>query len=113
QRFTKSRIRRERIPSAEEVEGKRASVFAEALRETLEKGEYKRHDELLDRLLEQNYSPTDIASALIHLLGEDKSREAEAIPEDRRPDRPARDHDRSPDRSHRRHRDPDPSAKAR
>ena len=46
QRFTKSRIRREKIPSAEEVEGKRATVFAEALRETLEKGEYKRHDEL-------------------------------------------------------------------
>jgi ATP-dependent RNA helicase DeaD len=101
QRFTRSRIRRERIPSAEEVEGKRATAFAEALRETLEKGEYKRHDELLDRLLEQNYSPTDIASALIHLLGEDKARGAEAIPEDRhastRP--PARDHDHALDRS--------------
>jgi ATP-dependent RNA helicase DeaD len=83
QRFTKSRIRRERIPSAEEVEGKRATVFAEALRETLEKGEYKRHDELLDRLLEQNYSPTDIASALIHLLGEGKARDGQTIPEDR------------------------------
>jgi ATP-dependent RNA helicase DeaD len=93
------------------VEGKRATAFADALRETLEKGEYKRHDELLDRLLEQNYSPTDIASALIHLLGEDKSREAEAIPEDRRPVRPAPDHDHARRRSHRR--DPDPSAKAR
>jgi len=111
QRFIRSRIRRERIPSAEEVEGKRATAFAGALRETLEKGEYKRHDELLDRLLEQNYSPTDIASALIHLLGEDKSREAEAIPEDRRPHRLAPDHDHTRDRSHRR--DPDPSAKAR
>ncbi|MEY2508501.1 MAG: ATP-dependent helicase DeaD [Verrucomicrobiota bacterium] len=113
QRFTRSRIRRERIPSAEEVEGKRATAFADALRETLEKGEYKRHDELLDRLLEQNYSPTDIASALIHLLGEDKSREAEAIPEDRRPLRPAPAHDlaHAPRRSHRG--DPDPSAKVR
>jgi len=91
QRFTKSRIRRERIPSAEEVEGKRATAFAEALRETLEKGEYKRHDELLDSLLEQNYSPTDIASALIHLLGEDKAHGTEAIPEDRRAHRPAHD----------------------
>lgn len=83
QRFTKSRMRRAKIPSAEEVEGKRATAFAEALRETLEKGEYKRHDELLDRLLEQNYSPTDIASALIHLLGEDKPRGSQSIPEDR------------------------------
>jgi len=105
QRFTRSRIRREKIPSAEEVEGKRATAFAEALRETLEKGEYKRHDELLDRLLEQNYSPTDIASALIHLLGEDKTRGSEAIPEDRRAHRPAHD-DRSPLR-------PDPTARDR
>jgi ATP-dependent RNA helicase DeaD len=114
QRFTRSRIRRERIPSAEEVEGKRATAFAEALRETLEKGEYKRHDELLDRLLEQNYSPTDIASALIHLLGEDKSRGTETIPEDRhsasRRLSPAQDHDRAPDRSRSQ---PDPAARER
>lgn len=84
QRFTKSRMRRAKIPSAEEVEGKRATAFAEALRETLEKGEYKRHDELLDSLLEQNYSPTDIASALIHLLGDDKPRAGQPIFEDRR-----------------------------
>ncbi|CAA9269587.1 MAG: DEAD-box ATP-dependent RNA helicase DeaD (CshA) [uncultured Chthoniobacterales bacterium] len=85
QRFTKSRIRRAKIPSAEEVEDKRATAFAEALRETLEKGEYKRHDELLDRLLEQGHSPTDIASALIHLLGEEKPRAAAApVPEDNR-----------------------------
>ncbi|MDQ6809518.1 MAG: DEAD/DEAH box helicase [Verrucomicrobiota bacterium] len=88
QRFTKSRIRREKIPSAEEVEGKRATAFAEALRQTLEKGEYARHDEMLDRLLSQDYSATDIASALIHLLGENKSRPGQAIPEDRRRDAP-------------------------
>lgn len=82
-----------------EVEGKRATAFADALRETLEKGEYKRHDELLDRLLEQNYSPTDIASALIHLLGEDKSRGAEPIPADRRSHPPAHDHEALPRRS--------------
>ncbi|MEO5720117.1 MAG: DEAD/DEAH box helicase [Chthoniobacterales bacterium] len=92
QRFTKSRIKRERIPTAEEVEGKRASAFAEALRETLAKGEYKRHDELLDRFLAQDYSPTDIASALIHLLGEDKARKGEPIPEDR----PRREYAREP-----------------
>ncbi len=94
QRFTKSRIRRERVPSAEEVEGKRATAFAEALRETLEKGEFKRHDELLDQLLDQGHSPTDIASALIHLLSEDKTRSGQPIPEDRNrnsPDPTARD----------------------
>lgn len=97
QRFTRSRIRREKIPTVEEVEGKRANALAEALREVLVKGEYKRHDEMLDRLLGQDYSATDIASALIHLLGEDRTRTGQPIPEDRAsgterfPDRGARD----------------------
>ena len=83
QRFIKSRIRREKIPTIEEVEGRRANVFAEALRETLVKGEYKRHDEMFDRLLGQDYSATDIASALIHMMGEDRARAGQTIPEDR------------------------------
>ncbi|MEP6956673.1 MAG: DbpA RNA binding domain-containing protein, partial [Chthoniobacterales bacterium] len=92
------RIRRAKVPTAEEVEGKRATAFSEALRETLAKGEYKRHDELLDSLLEQGHSPTDIASALIHLLGEEKPKAGQQIAEDR----PAR------------HRDgPDPGARER
>ncbi len=82
-RFTKGRIRRERVPSAEEVEEKRSNLFLESLREILDKGEYKRQDALIDQLLEQNFSATDIASALMHMLGGDKAREAEQIIEER------------------------------
>src|SRR6187402_244099 len=71
-RFTKGKVRREKVPSAEEVEEKRTNAFLETLRETLEKGEYKRQDVLIDQLLEAGYSPTDITSALLHLLGGDK-----------------------------------------
>jgi ATP-dependent RNA helicase DeaD len=73
-RFTKGKIRREHVPSAEEVEEKRANVFFETLRETLEKGEYAREDEMIGRLLDQGHAPTDIASALISMLGGEKSR---------------------------------------
>jgi ATP-dependent RNA helicase DeaD len=66
-RFTKSRIRRERIPSLEELEEKRTNVFFDTLRETLEKGEYPKQDALLERLLDQGHAITDIASALIQL----------------------------------------------
>ncbi|MES2572522.1 MAG: DbpA RNA binding domain-containing protein, partial [Verrucomicrobiota bacterium] len=83
QRFTQSRIRREKVPSLEEVEQKRANLFFDSLKETLEKGEFKRHDEIIDRLLEGGHSPTDIASALIHLLGDDKaSRPGQQTPEE-------------------------------
>jgi ATP-dependent RNA helicase DeaD len=71
-RFTKGKVRRERVPTAEEVEEKRTSAFLDTLRETLEKGDYKRQDAVIDQLLAQEYSATDIASALIHLLGGDK-----------------------------------------
>jgi ATP-dependent RNA helicase DeaD len=77
-RFTKSRIRRERVPSADEVEQKRSNQLFESLRETLERGQFKRHDDLVDRLLDQGHSPTDIASALIHLLSGDKGQGASA-----------------------------------
>lgn len=99
-RATKSKIPRARIPSADEVEQKRANAFFELLGETLEAGEYKRHDELIDQLLDQGHTVTDIASALIHLAGGEKARHSAepapasiAIPsrEDRREryDRPA------------------------
>jgi ATP-dependent RNA helicase DeaD len=81
-RFTKGKVRRERVPSAEEVEQKRTSAFMEALRETLEKGDYKRQDAVIDQLLDAGHSATDIASALIHLLGGDKPA-AQPIPEER------------------------------
>jgi len=84
-RFTKGRVRRERVPSAEEVEEKRTNQFLETLRETLEAGNYERHDEMVDQLLELGYSPTDIASALIDIISRDKPREAEPIREETRP----------------------------
>jgi ATP-dependent RNA helicase DeaD len=94
-RFTKGRIRRERIPSEEEVEQKRAGAFYESLAETLRGGEYQRHDALIEKLLDEGHSATDIASAVIHLLGAEKPRsqdrvEAPAQEQERRPERPGR-----------------------
>jgi ATP-dependent RNA helicase DeaD len=86
-RFTKGRIRRERVPSADEVEQKRTSSFFTTLQETLEKGDFKRHEAMIDRLLDQGHSPTDIASALIHLLHGAKPEADGAIPDDRAPAR--------------------------
>ncbi len=72
-RFTKQKIRRERVPSLDEVEEKRESAFFEELREVLDGGEFKKHDRTIDRLLEQGYASTDIASALVHMhLGGDE-----------------------------------------
>jgi ATP-dependent RNA helicase DeaD len=82
-RFTKGKIRREKVPSEEEVEQKRANSFYDSLRKTLEEGKYERQDALIGRLLDQGFLATDIASALIHLFAK------ETGPEPVREERPA------------------------
>jgi ATP-dependent RNA helicase DeaD len=67
-RFTKGKIRREQVPSEEEVEEKRANLFYDTLRQTLEGGKYERQDALISRLLDQGFVATDIASALLHMF---------------------------------------------
>jgi len=96
--LTKGRIRREKVPSVEEVEEKRTNQTFELLRETLEGGEFVKRDSLIDRLLDQGYSSTDIASALLHLLSADATRAPIAEPEPARESAPRRDYGDRPER---------------
>ena len=91
-RFTKAKIRRERIPTEEQVEQKRADSFYDTLRVTLEEGKYEKQDALISRLLDQGYTATDIASALIHLYSGEESTPA-SRERDERPAPPRRDND--------------------
>ena len=86
ERFTRTRVYRGKIPTLDEVEDARASVFLDRLRTTLQSGQYQKQDHLIERLLEEGFSSTDIASALIHHLqkGEES---AEAHPADATPAR--------------------------
>src|SRR5271170_2822774 len=82
-RITKGKTRREKIPSEEEVEKKRANSFYDSLHKTLEEGNYERQDALISRLLDQGYVATDIASALIHLFGDEEVKPVEPVREQR------------------------------
>jgi len=105
-RATKGKIQRARVPSADEVEQKRTSAFYDLIRDTLEQGDYKRHDELIDQLLDQGNTPTDIASALIHLAGGDnkprptageRSESSSSRGSSSREDRPERRYESAPE----------------
>jgi ATP-dependent RNA helicase DeaD len=80
-RWAKLDVRRERIPSLDEVEEARASVFFEKIRSTLEEKKFKPHDRMIDRLLDQGYASTDICSALIHLLQSGGTGGSSSVPE--------------------------------
>ena len=103
ERYTNMKIRRAKAPTANEVEEARAGVFLDKLRATLQGGEFKRQDALIETLLEEGFSSTDIASALIHhLQGGEAAPAARPAPEetstrpDRPPDRPSRPTRESP-----------------
>lgn len=68
ERFTRQRIQRGRVPTLAEVEEARENVFLDKVRVLLQSGEFKRQDSLIERLLEEGHTSTDIASALFHLL---------------------------------------------
>ena len=82
ERYTKQKIKRSTIPSQEDVEGKRSNVIFDKLRDRLETRKFENHEALVDRLLDQGYTPTDIASGLFTLLREGQSRETSEIAED-------------------------------
>ncbi len=67
-RWAKLNVHRGTIPSLDEVDEARTSVFFEKIRATLDAKQFKPHDRMIDRLLDQGYASTDICSALIHIL---------------------------------------------
>ena len=68
ERYVNTRIHRATAPTVDEVEAARANVVLDKVRATLKRGEFRRQDQLIERLLEEGFSSTDIASALLHHL---------------------------------------------
>jgi len=93
ERYTNTRIQRAKIPTVDEVHEVRASLFLDKLRATLTSGEYKMQDHLIERLLEEGFNSTDIASALIHHLQVGDAAPAKPAPREEaafeRPERPS------------------------
>jgi ATP-dependent RNA helicase DeaD len=74
ERYTRMKIARYQVPSADEVEEKRGNLFFEKIRVALQRGDFERESRVVDRLLEQGFSSTDIACAMIHELRKDDTR---------------------------------------
>jgi ATP-dependent RNA helicase DeaD len=77
ERYTRMKIPRQQVPSLEVVEEKRTNAFFERIRNTLQKGEFQKETRIVDRLLEQGFSSTDIACALVHQLRNEEAPRAD------------------------------------
>ena len=81
ERFTRTSIRRGRIPTLQDVDEARNSHVLNRVRETLQEPEFHTQDHLVERLLEEGFTSTDVAAALLFLL---QSNESNTGNEDRR-----------------------------
>jgi len=90
ERFTRTKIHRAKPPTQGEVEEARANVILDKVRAILTRGEFKRQDHLVERLLEEGFSSTDIASALLHQLQSSEKQETTSHDGDRREEREQR-----------------------
>ncbi|OAM89422.1 DEAD/DEAH box helicase [Termitidicoccus mucosus] len=84
-RYGKLNLRRERVPSLDLVEEARENQFFEKLRATLDDGAFAKQDRIIDRLLEQGYTSTDIIAALIHIMQGDGKPAAAPKKQEREP----------------------------
>jgi ATP-dependent RNA helicase DeaD len=89
ERFTKTKIQRGKPPTAGEVQDARANVFLDKVRATLQNSDFKREDHLIERLLEEGFSSTDIASALLHHLRVGDGAPTNKAPREEERERPA------------------------
>ncbi len=77
ERLTRQRLRRGKIPSEGEIEDARLDTYRREVRATLQAGDFRHYDHLVEALLEEGFDSLDVANAVIHhSLG--RSRPAEA-----------------------------------
>jgi len=88
ERYTNQRIERARIPTQAEVEDARENLFVNKIRATLQAGDFKSSDFLVDRLVKEGFSANEIASACVSLL---QSGEGESRPNTEEYERPPRE----------------------
>ncbi len=68
ERFTNTRIHRAQVPTLDEVGEARAGVFVAKVRAVLKAGEFKANEPLIERLMEEGFTSTDVAAAAFQLL---------------------------------------------
>jgi ATP-dependent RNA helicase DeaD len=83
QRHTKQKVTRFKVPTLDELVEHRTDRFYSQLRDLLADGTFDKQTRIIDRLLDQGFSPTEVTAATLHLLVESEGRTAETIPEDR------------------------------
>jgi ATP-dependent RNA helicase DeaD len=78
QRFTKTKIKAQRIPSISDVEEIRTNMLLENVKEIIDVGHLGEYSSLVEKLIEEEYTSIDVAAALLKMAFEKESKETPA-----------------------------------
>lgn len=67
QRYTKTKMKKINVPSSEEINIRLQETFLNNVSKVLEKGNLEKYKTLINKLVDKNYSPVEIASALLKM----------------------------------------------
>lgn len=80
QKYTKTKISRQEIPTLSDVEKKQTNILLEKIKHEIDAGQLSKYEKIINILLEEEYNSTSISSALLKLyLNENKKSEHEEI----------------------------------
>lgn len=78
QRFTKTKIKAQRVPSISDVEEIRTNMLLENVKEIVDAGHLGEYSSLVEKLIEEEYTSVDVAAALLKMALEKESKEIPA-----------------------------------
>lgn len=67
QRYTKTKIKRQDVPTISDVEEIKINIFINKVKEAIEEGHLSKYTNIIERLLEEDYTSMDIAAALVKM----------------------------------------------
>lgn len=65
EKYTKTKIKRKNIPTLKDMEDRQSNILIERIREEIQRGQLDRYENMLDVLLEEDFTSYDIAACLL------------------------------------------------
>ncbi len=75
QQFTKTKIIAQRIPSVSDVEEIRTNILLENVKDIVDAGHLGEYSNLVEKLIQEEYTSLDVAAALLKILIDKESKE--------------------------------------
>lgn len=72
QKYTKTKVERKDLPTLKDIEDRYTSTLLNKIRTEIEKGELSKHVNMVDSLLQEDFTSLDIAAAILKLYMDEK-----------------------------------------